>query len=132
MNEGLLVPIVALWALSFVGYAAAGLLMWRRRVHRTVHILMTVAAFVADIVALTMQKIHLMQVGRSILDVTPALRTAQGATQDLSMALYCVVALLGFSRIVGWHKLGRWHVPAAVLFMVNWVVARYFIWLVVR
>ena len=131
MTEGLLIPIVGLWALSFALYVAAGLLMWKRRIHRTTHILMTVAAFVADIVALTMQKIHMMQVGRSILDVPPALRAAQGATQDLSMALYCVVALLGFSRIVGWHKLGRWHVPVAALFMANWLLARWFIWQVV-
>lgn len=132
MNEGLLIPIVALWVLSFAGYAAAGLLMWKRRVHRTTHILLTVAAFVADILALTLQKIHLMQVGRSILDVAPALRTAQGATQDLSMALYCVVALLGFSRIVGWHRPGRWHVPVAIVFLANWLLARVFIWMVVR
>jgi hypothetical protein len=124
MGGGLFIPIFGTWALSLTCYVLAGVLMWRRLIHRNVHILLTVAGFLADIVALAMQKIHMMQVGQSMLDIPPGLRTAQGVSLDLSMGLYCVVALLGFSRIVGWHRLGRWHVPVALLFMANWFVAR--------
>lgn len=130
MTEGFLVPLLALWALTFLGYALAGLLMWRRRIHRTVHILLTVTAFLLDIVALAVMKIHMMQVGLSIMDVPPALRTAHGATTDLSIVMYCVVAVLGFSRTVGWHRLGRWHVPAALTFLMIWIAARVCAWLV--
>jgi len=130
MSEGFLLPLLGLWALSFAGYAAAGLLMWRRRVHRTVHILLTVAAFLIDVVALAVMKIHMMQVGQSIMDVSPGLRTAHGATTDLSIVMYCVVAVLGFSRTVGWHRLGRWHVPAALTFLGIWIAARVCAWLV--
>lgn len=131
MTQGLLIPILAAWTLSFGCYTLAGVLMWRRRIHRNVHILLTVAGFLADIVALALQKIHMMQVGQSILEVAPALRTAQGVTVDLSMGLYCVVALLGFARIVGWRRLGRWHVPVALLFLLDWIVARVVTWQVV-
>jgi len=130
MTEGFLLPLVGLWALSFAGYAAAGVLMWRRRIHRTVHILLTVAAFLMDIVALAVMKIHMMQVGLSIMDVPEALRTAHGATTDLSIVMYCVVAVLGFSRTVGWHKLGRWHVPVALTFLGIWIAARVSAWMV--
>jgi hypothetical protein len=130
MTEGFLVPLFALWALSFLGYALAGLLMWRRKVHRNVHILLTVAAFLLDIVALAVMNIHMMQVHRSIADVPPGLRTAHGATTDLSIIAYCVVAVLGFSRTVGWHRLGRWHVPAALTFLGIWIAARVCAWLV--
>jgi hypothetical protein len=126
MDGGLFIPIFGTWALSLACYVLAGVLMWRRLIHRNLHILLTVAGFLADIVALALQKIHMMQVGQSVLDIPPGLRTAQGISLDLSMGLYCVVALLGFSRIVGWHRLGRWHVPVALLFMVNWFVARVF------
>lgn len=132
LSEGFLLPIVAIWALSFLCYAAAGLLMWRRRIPRNAHILLTVVGFVADIGGLTLQKIHLMQVGRGMLSIPPALRTAQGATLDTSIALYCVVAVLGFARVVGWHRVGRWHVPAALLFVGVWLLARYFAWQVMR
>lgn len=128
MTGGLLIPILGLWVLSLLCYTLAGALMWRRRIHRNAHILLTVAGFLADIVALATQKIHMMQIGRSILDVSPALRTAQGISVDLSMGLYCVVAVLGFARIVGWHRLGRWHVPVALLFLLDWFVARAFTW----
>lgn len=130
MTEGLLPLILATWVLSFTGYALAGLLMWRRRIHRTVHILLTVAAFLADVVALAMQNIHMMQVGIGMAEIPPALRTAHGVTTDLSIGLYCLVALLGFSRIVGWQKLGRWHVPTALLFLAIWLAARVLGWAV--
>jgi hypothetical protein len=130
MTEGFLLPLLGLWALSFAGYVAAGLLMWRRKVHRTVHILLTVLAFLLDIVALAVMKIHMMQVGQSIMDVPAGLRTAHGATMDLSIIMYCVVAVLGFSRTVGWHKLGRWHVPTALTFLGIWIAARVCAWLV--
>jgi hypothetical protein len=130
MTEGFLVPLFALWALTFLGYALAGWLMWRRKVHRNVHILLTVAAFLLDIVALAVMKIHMMQVHLSIMDVPPGLRTAHGATTDLSIVAYCVVAVLGFSRTVGWHKLGRWHVPAALTFLGIWIAARVCAWMV--
>jgi len=128
MTGGLVIPILGAWVLSLSCYTLAGVLMWRRRIHRNAHILLTVAGFLVDIVALAVQKIHMMQIGRSVLDIAPALRTAQGISLDLSMGLYCVVALLGFSRIVGWHRLGRWHVPVALLFMANWFVARVLTW----
>jgi len=130
MSEGFLVPLLALWALTFLGYALAGLLMWRRKIHRNVHILLTVAAFLLDIVALAVMNIHMMQVHRSIRDVPPGLRTADGVATDLSIIAYCVVAVLGFSRTVGWHKLGRWHVPAALSFLTIWIVARVCAWMV--
>lgn len=130
MTAGLVPFILATWVLSFTGYALAGLLMWRRRIHRTVHILMTVAAFLADVVALAMQNIHMMQEGIGMAEIPIALRTADGVTTDLSIGLYCLVALLGFSRIVGWHRLGRWHVPSALLFLAVWLAARAFGWAV--
>jgi hypothetical protein len=130
MTQGFLLPLIGLWALSFAGYAAAGLLMWRRRIHRTVHILLTVGAFLLDIVALALINIHMMQVGRSIMDVPIGLRGAHNTITNTSIGAYCVVAVLGFSRTVGWHKLGRWHVPAALTFLGVWIAARVCDWLV--
>lgn len=128
MSQGLILPIVGTWLISFLCYALAGVLLWRRIIRKNAHIVLTVMGFLADIAALAMKQIHMMQVGRTLDDMDAGLRSMETITLNLSMAMYCVVALLGFSRIVGWKGLGRWHVPVAGLFMVNWILARIFSW----
>ncbi len=119
-------PLLATWALSFLFYGLAGGLMWARKIKRNPHIVLTVCGFMADFVAYFFQTQHLMVLKATqsefVLDLS--LRGTQTALTNLSMGMYCITAVLGFSRMVGWHGAGRWHVPVAALFMVNLIAAR--------
>lgn len=126
MTQNPFIPVYATWAVSFLCYGLAGVLIWKRKIGRTPHILLTVAGFMADFVALFFQgeglAILLHQHPDFALD--QSLKGLHTTFLNLSMAMYCVTALFGFSRIVGWWKIGRWHVHVALTFLLTLLTAR--------
>ncbi len=125
---GLFYPIVAAWVATLLCYSLAGVLIWRGKIKRNTHIMLTVAGFLIDFGAMFMQMMNRMQMGKTVADLDPYLSSMASITLNFSMGLYCLVALFGFSRMVGWHKLGRWHVPLAMVFMGDWLLARWYAW----
>ncbi|MFQ5507912.1 MAG: hypothetical protein ACE5FN_01100 [Leptospirillia bacterium] len=126
MNMDVLLPVLAIWAVSFTCYGLAGVLIKKRIIGRTPHIIFTVGGFMADFVALFFQARGLAML--AFIDpefsLNETLKSWQTVAMNASMGMYCLAALLGFSRIVGWKKLGRWHVPLALTFLATLVVAR--------
>ncbi|MDH4229097.1 MAG: hypothetical protein OEW11_05025 [Nitrospirota bacterium] len=121
-----MIPVVAVWLLSFACYLLAGALIWRRKIGRTPHIVLTIAGFMADFFALffQFQALNAMVGDDPSFVVDVQIRSLHSVFLNLSMAMYCVTALFGFSRVMGWHKVGRWHVPVAFCFLLTLVVAR--------
>jgi len=118
------IPIT--WFLSFMFYGLAGFLIWRHLVSRNPHIVLTVCGFMMDFVAYFFQVQYLLILAATdpSFAVDADLRSWQTVFTNLSMAMYCVTAVFGFARIVGWHSIGRWHVPVAALFIATLVAAR--------
>jgi hypothetical protein len=118
------IPIT--WFLSFLFYGLAGFLIWRRLIPRNPHIVLTVCGFMADFVAYFFQIQYLLMLAATepSFALDPELRSWQTVLTNLSMAMYCVTAVFGFSRMVGWHGIGRWHVPVAALFIITLVGSR--------
>ncbi|MBI5136030.1 MAG: hypothetical protein HZA24_01705 [Nitrospirae bacterium] len=130
MTDGFYYAILISWLLSFLFYGLAGGLIKARTVGRTPHIMLTVGGFMTDFVAYFFQTQHLVILAATVpgFALDPALRGWQTVATNLSMAMYCVTAMFGFARVVGWHGVGRWHVPVALLFVVNLVTARTLYW----
>ncbi len=119
-------PLLATWVLSFLFYGLAGGLIWTHKIRRNPHIVLTVCGFMSDFVAYFFQTQHIMMLSATVpgFALDPSLRGLQSALTNLSMGMYCLTALFGFARIVGWWSLGRWHLPVAGLFIANLIAAR--------
>lgn len=126
MMQQALLPVFVTWAASFAFYGLAGTLIKLKKISRTPHILLTVAGFMADFLAMFFQWQALLMLKSANPEFTldPQAKGLQTVFTNLSMGLYCLTALFGFSRIVGWGKLGRLHVPTALIFICTLIAAR--------
>ncbi|MDH5525953.1 MAG: hypothetical protein OEY97_01430 [Nitrospirota bacterium] len=121
-----LIPVVAVWLVSFTCYLLAGFLIWKRRIGRTPHIVLTIAGFMADFIALFFQFQALHAIGASDPSFAPDadLKSLHTVFLNLSMGMYCVTAMFGFFKTMGWYKISRFHVPVAFCFLLTLLVAR--------